>query len=342
MSTTTRISDAFVPDRWLDWMQKDTTEKTAIFTSGILRSSAEMSALLNGGGRTMNMPFWKDLGNSEPGIASDDPAVESTPEKLTSGKDVFRRQVRTHSISVADLTPVLSGGDPMSRLREAESRYWERHFQRTLVHTLTGIFADNAANDSSDMINDISNDSSASVTSAELISAEAVMDTAQLMGDNKDVFTTLIMHSAVETRLAKLNLIDYIRDSEGNVRVKTYLGYKVVTDDNVRRLTVAAGETTNRTKYWTYLAGPGSVAWAEAALPNGAEMKREPAQGNGMGVEVIYTRRQYAMHVPGIKWTDSQVAGEFPSYADLKAAANWDRVYAERKQIPIAALVTNG
>lgn len=342
MTTTTRISDAFVPDRWFEWMSKDTTEKTAIFNSGIMRNSPEVAALLGGGGRTMNMPFWKDLGDSEPGIASDDPAVESTPEKLTSGKDVFRRQVRTYSVSVADLTPVLSGGDPMSRLREASARFWERHFQRTLVHTLTGIFTDNSTNDSSDMINDISTDSAATITSAELISAEAVMDTAQLMGDNKDVFTTLIMHSAIETRLAKQNLIDFIRDSEGNVRVKTYLGYKVVVDDNVRQLTVANGDTTNRTKYWTYLVGNGAVAWGEAALPNAAEVKREPAQGNGMGVETIYMRRQYAMHIPGIKWTDTSVTGEFPSYADLKNVSNWDRVYAERKQIPIGALVTNG
>ena len=56
MTTTTRISDGFVPDVWQAWMSKDTTEKTSIFTSGIIRPSAEMAALLSGGGRTMNMP----------------------------------------------------------------------------------------------------------------------------------------------------------------------------------------------------------------------------------------------------------------------------------------------
>ena len=57
MATTTRISDGFVPDRWYDWMSKDTTEKTALFRSGLLRSSPEMTAMLGGGGRTMNMPL---------------------------------------------------------------------------------------------------------------------------------------------------------------------------------------------------------------------------------------------------------------------------------------------
>lgn len=343
---TTRISDAFVPDRWQDWMSKDTTEKTALFTSGIVTPSAEMSALLGGGGRTMNMPFWKDMGNDEPGIASDDPSVESVPEKLNSGKDVFRRQIRTHSVSVADLTPVITGGDPLTRLRTASSRFWERHFQRTLIHHLTGLFTDNSTNDSGDMINDISIDTTATVTADNLISAEAVIDTEHTMGDMYDAFSVIMMHSDVYKRLQKLNLIDTVADSEGNVRFTMYQGKRVIVDDSCRKLTTSAtnayDRTTNKTKYWTYLAAPGAVAWAEAALPMPAEVEREPAQGNGMGVETIFMRRQYAMHVPGIKWTDSSVAGEFPSYADLRNVANHDRVYAERKQIPLALLITNG
>jgi len=341
MAVTTRISDGFVPDVWQGWMSKDTTESTALFQSGIMASSAEMASLLSGGGRTMNMPFWKDMGNSEPDIASDDPSVENTPEKLTSGKDVFRRHIVTHAISVADLTPVITGGDPMGRMRVAFSRYWERHFRRTLVHTLTGIFQDNVTNDASDMVNDDSLDTAATVTAAELISAESVLDTAQTMGDAKEALGVMIMHSDVQTRLAKLNLIDTVHDSDGKVKFTQYLGYRLIIDDNVRKLT-AGTDTTYRNKYWTYLVAPGAVAWAEASLPMPAEVERKPSQGNGMGVEILHNRRQYAMHIPGIKWTDTSVSAESPSYADLRNASNWDRVYAERKQIPIAALVTNG
>jgi hypothetical protein len=61
-----------------------------------------------------------------------------------------------------------------------------------------------------------------------------------------------------------------------------------------------------------------------------------------MGAETIYTRRQFAIHPYGIKFTDASVGGEFPTNAELRLAANWDRVYAERKQIPMADLITNG
>lgn len=337
----TRISDAFVPAQWFDWMSKDTTELTSLFTSGIVVPNGELAALVAGGGRTLNMPFWKDMSNDEPGIASDDPAVESVPEKLTSGKDVCRRQYRTHSVSVADLTPTLSGGDPLTRLREASARFWQRHFQRTLVHHLTGMFTDNIDNDSGDMVNDISNDDAAAVTSDELITAEAVIDAEHTMGDLFDAFSLIMMHSDVHKRLAKLDLIDFISDSEGKNKISMYQGKRVIVDDGCRKLT-AGTDTTNRNKYWTYLAAPGAVSWAEAPVGTPAEVKREAAQGNGAGVETIYMRRQYVMHVPGVKWTDSSVAAEFPSYADLKNAANHDRVYGERKQIPLALLISNG
>lgn len=341
-ANTTRISDGFVPDVWQAWMAKDTMETTAMFTSGIMAPDANLSAALAGGGRTINAPFWKDMGDDEPGIATDDPAIVATPETLTSGKDIVRRQLRTHAISVADLTPVITGGDPMARMRQAFSRYWERHFRRTLVNSLRGIFQDNINNFSSDMIKDISLDTSAAVTSAELISAEAIMDAAQTMGDAKRVFSTLIVHSDVQTRLAKLDLIDFIRDSDGRIMFETYMGYRLITDDNVTKLTVANGDTTNRTKYWNYLMSDGCVRWAEIPVATPAEIRREPLQGNGMGVEILVNRRQFAMHVPGVKWTDTSCAGEFPSYADLRNVLNWSRVYPERKQIPVALLVTNG
>lgn len=334
----TRISDVIVPEVFASYMAKDTTEKTEIFRSGILRPDPDLSGKLAGGGRTFNVPFWKDLDNTESGAGSDDPAVLATPGKLTSGKDIARRQIRTRGFSAADLAGVLAGDDPMQRIVSRINPYWDRQFQSILVNTLTGVFADNAANDAGDMIVDIGTDASGAPAASELISAEAVIDAAYTMGDNAEGLKVIVMHSTIKKRLEKLNLIDFIPDARGEIQFPYYLGKRVVVDDGCRRVT-----GTNRVKYWTYLVGDGAFGWAE----NGAniepvEVERKPDQGNGLGVENIWTRRQFVMHPYGIKFTDTTVTGEFPSNANLALAANWDRVYAERKQIPIAALVTNG
>lgn len=336
---TTRLSDVIVPEVFFPYMVKRTKEKSAIFQSGILVTDANMSNFLSGGGRTANVPFWKDLANTPSNVANDDPASLITPEKISSGKDVAVRQLRTEAWSSMRLSAVLAGDDPMKRIAELVSDYWTRQFQAILVATLHGVYLDNVANDSGDMVRDIGLDTSGTINPAERISAEAILDTAQTMGDASDGLDTLIMHSVVYNNLAKQNLIDFIPDSEGKVRFPSYLGYRVIKDDGVKKIT-----GTNRTKYVTYLVGRNAICWNEAPTspsPN-IETEAKPDQGNGMGGDILYSRRQFVLHPYGIKWTDASVAGSFPTDAELATVGNWDRVYPERKQINVAYLLTNG
>lgn len=336
---TVRLTDVIVPEVFYPYIVKNTMEKSAIFQSGILVNDGNLSRFLQGGGRTANVPFWKDLDNSASNIASDDPAVLITPEKIGTGKDVAARQVRTEAWSSMRLSGLLAGDDPMMRIADRVSDYWTRQFQRVLVSTLHGVYADNVANDSGDMVSDIGTDATGTPVADELISAEAILDAAQTMGDASDSLDTIIMHSVVYNRLAKQNLIDFIPDSEGKVKFPTYLGYRVIRDDGVK--TVSG---TNRTKYVTYLVGRNAIAWNEAATspsPN-IEVEAKPDQGNGMGGDILYSRRQFVMHPYGIAWQDASVAAEFPTNAELETAANWNRVYAERKQVNLAFLLTNG
>lgn len=336
---TTRLTDVIVPEVFYQYVLKETAEKSAIFQSGILVNDANMASFLAGGGRTANVPFWKDLDNTASNVANDDPSSLISPEKIGAAKDVAARQVRTEAWSSMRLSGLLAGDDPMKAIAQRVSAYWTRQFQRILVSTLHGVYADNVANDSSDMVNDIGSDSASAVTPAELISAEAILDTAQTMGDASDGLDTLIMHSVVYNRLAKQNLIDFIPDSEGKVRFPTYLGWRVIKDDGVKTIS-----GSNRTKYVTYLLGRGSICWNEAPTspsPN-IETEAKPDQGNGMGGDILYSRRQFVMHPYGIAWQDNTVAGEFPTNAELENAANWNRVYPERKQVNISFLLTNG
>lgn len=334
-----RLSDVIVPEVFFPYMQKLTMERAAIFQSGILINDSRLASFLSGGGRTMNMPFWKDLADTESDTGNDDPNSVSVPEKIATGKDVGIRQVRTKSWSTANLVADLAGSDPMQAIANSVSTYWERQFNTILVATLYGVMRDNVANDAGDMVNDIGTDAAPPITSAELVSADAVLDTKQTMGDAAEDLKVLVMHSVVYTRLQKQNLIDFIPDARGEVHFPTYLGYRVIVSDTAKRVT-----GTNRTEYITYLIGANALSWHEAPLKTSpmVEVQREALQGGGVGVDILISRRQFIMHPNGIKWTDNSCAGEFPTNTELGLATNWDRVYAERKQVPIAYLVTNG
>lgn len=332
-----RLSDVVVPEIFSNYMSKNTVQTMALHQQGVMRDDADLRAKLSGGGRTFNVPFWKDLDDNESDTASDDPDSHSTPDKLGSGTDIARRQIRTKSWSSMNLSAELAGSDPMERINKRVADYWARQFDDIAIASCRGLFADNIANDSGDMVNDIATDSASAITADELFSAEAVMDASQTMGDAKKALKLIVMHSVVKTRLAKNDLISFRPDSTGTQFHEYFMDWRVHESD---RCPAVAG--TNRVTYWTFLFGADAIGWAESPVDKPVEVDPIPSAGDGMGAEVLYTRRQIAIHPYGIKWTDSSVAAEFPSNAELRLAANWDRVYAERKQIPMALLQTNG
>jgi len=332
-----RLSDVIVPEVFNGYISTRTTTKSAIFTSGILRSDPQLASNLAGGGRLFQVPFWNDLDNTDPNISNDDPTSSATPLKHSASKDQAVRHNRNQAWSDADLVRELAGSDPMVDIGNKVADYWMRAYQRHLVSLMRGVFADNIANDSSDMVNDIGTDDAAAATDGELISAEAVIDTKQTMGDAATALRVMIMHSVPYARLQKQNLIDFIPDSSGQIHFPTYLGYNLVIDDGCPAI---AG--TNRIKYWTFLLSQGCIGWAEKPPAVPVEVERAPEKGGGGGVEELWTRKQYAMHPFGIKWTDASCAGQSPTNTELLDATNWDRVYPERKQIGMSLLITNG
>lgn len=332
-----RLTDVIVPEQYDAYLRKDTMQKMALYQAGVFRSDADLASKLAGGGRTFNVPFWKDLDDEESDPASDDPDSHATPGGISTGRDVALRQVRTRGWSSSRLTAELAGSDPMKRIRERTGDYWGRQFDDIAIATVRGVIADNIANDAGDMVEDISTDAVGAPAAGELFSAEAVMDAAQTMGDAKSALKLIVMHSVVQTRLAKNDLIDFRPDSEGTQFHAYYGDFRVHVSDRVPAI---AG--VNRVRYHTYLFGADAFGWAEVPVDVPVEVDPDPSAGDGMGVDTLWTRRQFAIHPYGIKWTDNAVGAEFPTNAELMLATNWDRVYVERKQIPMAALITNG
>jgi hypothetical protein len=168
------------------------------------------------------------------------------------------------------------------------------------------------------------------------------VDATVKLGDRSDRLTSIAMHSATEAALRKLDLIDFIPDSEGKAQIRTFQGRRVIVDDN---LPARAG-TTDGLVYTSYLFGPG--AFGKGAAP----LDGEPLQG-GHGTEgvelarvpldsdtVLINRRRYILHPRGVKFTSAAVAGDSPTNAELENGANWTRVF-ENKNVRIVAIEHN-
>ena len=162
------------------------------------------------------------------------------------------------------------------------------------------------------------------------------------LGDRADRLTAVAMHSATEAALKKLDLIDFIPESEGKPQIKNFQGRRVVVDDT---LPVRNG-TTDGLVYTTYLFGPGAFGKGASPLDGaaleggfgteGVELARVPLDSDS----VLINRRRYILHPRGVKFNSAAVAGDSPTNAELENGANWSRVF-ETKNVRIVAIDHN-
>jgi len=187
----------------------------------------------------------------------------------------------------------------------------------------------------------IASESVAGQSSATRLNGSTFVDATAKLGDCGDRLTAVAMHSATEAALRKLDLIDFVPDSEGKAQIRCFQGRRVVVDDN---LPTRAG-STDGTVYTTYLFGTGAFA-------KGADTLNTPVVG-GHGTQAVefyrealasdsgvINRRRYILHPRGVKFTSASVAGDSPTNAELEMGANWTRVF-EAKNVRMVAMDHN-
>ena len=324
----TQISDVVVPAEFTAYQVQNSLVSTALFQADVLVQNGEMASQLQAGAQSFTVPYWNDLGETEADITSDDPTVLSTPLKLTAGKQVVRKSFLHQSYSDMSLASELSGDNALVRIQTRISAYWDRQFEKRLIASLKGVLFSNVANNSSDMVVDISGGTG----DAANFNGNAVIDTALTLGDRLGDVKSIAVHSAIYGEMIKNNEVQFFKPSENGIEIPTYKGMSILIDDN---LTPAAGV------YTTILMGAGACGFA-VTPPRagwGTEIFRVPAAGNGGGQSVLHSRMNVALHPLGLSFAGASVAGESPTMAELALATNWTRSVA-RKAVPLAFLIS--
>jgi len=331
----TRITDIIEPSVWNPYMLQRTTELSNLIASGIVVKDSEMDILAAKGSRTINMPYFKDLTGTDELLSDTSPL---NVYNITTDKDIARILYRGKAFGSNELTNAISGADPMEAIASLVASWWVRREQDVLINVLAGVFADNLANDSGDLIHTAAAEAIADTkayndASPTVMNPIAILDAKAKLGDAAGKLTAIMMHSKQYLDLQKQNVIDFIEGSEAKVRIPYYMGYRVIVDDNCP---TRAG-TTDGTVYKAFLFGEGAIARGEGAPETPVETDRDSLQGD----DILVTRRHFLLHPRGIAWQESTVTdGISPSNANLALAANWDRVY-EKKAIRMVMLETN-
>ena len=332
----TAVADIIIPTEFEKYTIERTAELSTFGQCGIIEMAPEFDELAGGGGRTVEMPFWKDLTATRQ-LLSDSASL--TVNKIAADKDIARIHNDAQAWSVNHLAKVISGDDPMQAIVDLVAAYWARTDEGLLVSCLKGIFA--AASMAGNKLT-IGSETIAGQSSTTRLNGATFVDATVKLGDRGDRLTAVAMHSATEAALRKLDLIDFIPDSEGKAQIRTFQGRRVVVDDNVP----VRNGTTDGLVYTTYLFGPGAFAKGAAALDSaalqggfgteGVEVARVPLDSDS----ILINRRRYILHPRGVKFTSASVAADSPTNAELETAANWTRVF-ENKNVRIVAIDHN-
>ncbi len=318
-NTITRVADVIQPEVFTPYTIQRTMELSELIQCGIAQHDAEFDELASGPHTLINMPFWDDL-TGEPEVMHD--SGKTVPGKIKARQDMARKLGFVKSYGVNALSALLSGDDPMKASADLFAAYWQRQYQGILLSILDGVFA---ASNMSDKIHDITGASGGK----EFFNGRTFIDATQKMGDAKDLLTAVTMHSAVEAHLAKNDLIEYEKDSDGNIRVRTFQGKRVIVDDGMTFDTETGAGVA-------YLFGYGAIAWGNGSHKDilATEIVRE-----GMslaGEDVLVNRKVSILHPRGVAWKEPDGGTEkvFPSLLELENGDHYIRVY-EPKAIRI-------
>ena len=347
----TQVEDLIIPENFVAYMQQMTEQKARLIQAGAITRSPLLDQFLAGGGNTINVPSFKDLDDDADNVSTD--AVSDTlawtalsgtqvganyptlndaiPAKIGTSQEVAVRLSRNKAWSSSDLAGDLAGADPIDAIRNRAAYYWQRKLQKAFIATWNGVIKDNA-NDSNDYEYDASGVSF--VEGVTNFTAENFLTALVTAGDSMDLLTTVMVHSAVYSRMQKNNLIDFIPDSRGEVSIPTFMGRQVIVDD---------GMPVTSSVYDTWIFGPGSTMLGMGSPKVPVEVERYALAGNGGGQEVLVNRLEWAIHPVGHAYVGSSPEGgpgNGTGSNDLNNAGSWDRVYGERKQVRFVRLVT--
>lgn len=328
----TKIADIIVPEVFGPYIMERSLNQSKFFDSGIMVKSPQLSQYLGGGGKTFNIPFWQDLSGATD-IPSETVGIEVN--KIDTEKMIARRQIREKAWGANSLASALAGSNAFDAIAARVTGFWGKALDTLAIYTVRGVIANNVDADSSDLVVDISS-STGTVVSTNKITAPKTIEAVMKQGDMFDEITGIAVHSAVYATLVENDLIDYVKDSQSSMSIPTYMGLRVIVSDNLPKLD---GVSTEK-KYHSYLFKKGALAYGAnmgPILP--VEIGRDATKG--AGIDILYTRRQFAIHPLGFSWVMASDTGITPSDANLYHKDSWDRVY-DIKNTGVVALISNG
>lgn len=326
-------------------------KRNALVSAGVLRGRPDLKNLLSEqtGGNYITVPMTGLIGGE---ALNYDGSTDITATGIETYLQSMIVVGRMKAWQEKDFTKDITGKDFMEEIAKQVAGYWDDVEQGILLAILDGIFSMSSGAFAAAHTLDITGEGDGKIGPTTL---NTVMQKA--VGDNKSIFTAVVMNSAVQTNLENQELLEFRKQTDANgiqrqITLADWNGRTVLTDDDGTSEEVAesaAGKADGYTKYTTYVLGVGAFDHCDCGAKVPYEMWRDPKTSGGMDWLINRRRNLYAPRGISFKMPSTKIVS--PTNAQLKAAANWEMVkdsktsgnaYYNHKAIPIARIISKG
>lgn len=362
---TTYANMQIVPNKFSQYTLDRTTELSALVRSGIATPDATVAQLINGtpqGGRFITLPFYKELQGDDDVFSENEVSISNVTTDALNATLLMRQK----AWGATDLAHVLGGNDPMGAIGNLISDWWLQKEQAIYLAIMKGIL-DPTTGALKMHVNDIS----AGTGTAANISVGSALDTKQALGDHYNSLGIVFLHSATFTQLQKNQDIATEYDATLQIKIDTYLGYRVVIDDGMPYYiyeTATSGESgaiavtdeniaeiqkhclsaiTAGTSYVKKMANP---VYDTYFVGQGAFIRQDGTPSGFIGTEtdrdklaasdILINRRCMVVHPRGLSWNTAATYPDgiyYPTNAMLATPDNWT-LKTNHKKCPLAML----
>lgn len=353
----TSISDLWAPGIWIRGLNEKMNTLPSLISSPIVKRTAEFDALAEGGGETVNIPYFRDITDQNDSIQIE--GSQPTLQKLGSGKQIAPIFNRNSGLAASALSSAVigAGETPVEAVLSQLAMRKQKQRQSLLVSTLRGIFGFSSVPGGAGVLGDVRNDvfleAGAAPPATQCISPYAVADTIARLGELAD--TTLgggiLMHPLIRAALIKQDQISFTHFSQqsgtlltgqavSGVQLEYYKGYRVFVSNLLVRAGAASGYVFD-----TYIFAPGCFAWGEKAQKDGTLIADVAAlafyQDPRLNQAEVYDRSRFLLHPNGLRWIGTP-AGQSAANSELGTAANWTLDYSTADRCGMVCLRSNG
>lgn len=315
------------------------THKLGLLSSNILSEVPDSVVSKGATGFYAHMPKWDVLSGTPDRITT---SLSTTVNALGTADSIAVWVEREKAFGADQMVKVATSNDPMNEAAMQVGQYVASAVHADAVARLGGAFATALG----------TSHSTGGTYAGATITLEGGIAARQLLGDNQDNLSAVVMNSKVKSDALLKKIVTELPNTQGAVdaynsgNIPYFLGSQVYASDKL---------TATASVYPTYFASPGAMIYKMRNRPSSTqtnanvfnvsfgglnvEVERARVSLTAGGQDVLIIRASFFTHIPGTAWNISG-GGANPTDAALATSTNWTKTASDDKEIKIVQLKT--